>query len=281
VAQTERVSDLVDDLLTDAVEEGFVVVVHLAAVGGHTETVCGDDAALSFEVGETEDEVALAVEDVDVRDSEVLVAPSDALRDGYDTFGVVLTALVVVRRLRDVDGRPGDDLSAVPLAQDVARGFDSAGVRVADRDEVDPHNKGLAGADNKACVDAVADYITERYTEGARIVEVGVGRRADVARRLAREGYDVTTTDVRDVHDAVGDHINFVRDDVREPDASVYSDAVLVYSLRPPYEIHAALADVAREAEADLLVAPLADEGVGFDAELVNYEGRAFFVKRF
>jgi uncharacterized UPF0146 family protein len=134
-------------------------------------------------------------------------------------------------------------------------------------------------ADNKACVETVARYIEDVYPRGARLVEVGVGERDETARRLADAGYDVTASDVRDVGDSVG--VDFVRDNVREPDAGVYEGTALVYSLRPPYEIHADIEEVARTVGADLLLAPLGDEGVSFDAQLVSRGGRGFFVNRF
>ncbi|MFW5984564.1 MAG: UPF0146 family protein [Halobacteria archaeon] len=129
-------------------------------------------------------------------------------------------------------------------------------------------------------MEAVVRYIKDEYTTDASLVEVGVGRRDETARRLAGEGYDVTATDVRDVGGTVGDGVRFVRDDVRHPDGTVYENAGLVYALRPPYEIQAAVAEVARSVGADLLLAPLADEGVSVEAHLVNRDGRAFFVRR-
>jgi uncharacterized UPF0146 family protein len=130
-------------------------------------------------------------------------------------------------------------------------------------------------------VEAVVRYVEEEYPTGARLVEVGVGRSDGTARALADAGYDVTATDIRDVSDSVADTVRFVRDDVREPESEVYEGAVVVYSLRPPYEIHAAVADVARRVGADLLLAPLADEGVSVEARLVNRRGRGFFVREF
>lgn len=281
VAQTKCVSDLVDDLLTYPVEEGFLVVVHGSAVSGHTQAVGRDHTPFPVEVCETEDEVALAVEDIGVGQSEVLFAVPDAFGDAYDAFCVVLPARSVVSLIRHGGRRADHNLRVVPFAEDVARGTDYAVFEVTYGNEVDTHNKCLAAADNKACVDSVVGYVVEEYPAGASIVEVGVGRRDEAARRLVEEGYDLTATDLRDVRDEVADAVGFVRDDVRQPEASVYEGAELVYALRPPYEIHGAVADVARSVGADLLLAPLPDEGVAVEAELVNRGGRAFFVEGF
>lgn len=271
-------SDLVDDLLTDPVVESLFVVVYLASVGSHTETVRRDDAAFAFEVGESEDEVPLAVEDVDIGDSDILVASADTFRDADEAFGVVLTALWVVGLLGNRDGRTVDDLNAEPFTKNAFGGLDNTFSKVPYGDEVDTHNKRLAGADNKACVEPVVEYVRDEYEVGARLVEVGVGRRDQTARELDAEGYEVLATDVRDVGDSVS--VDFVRDDVTSPDLSVYEDSALVYSVRPPYEIHAPLRDVAERVDAGLLVAPLADEPPSFDACLVSRYGRGLYVRR-
>ena len=131
-------------------------------------------------------------------------------------------------------------------------------------------------------VETVAEYVRENYAEDARLVEVGVGRRDTTARRLAETGFDVTTTDVREVETC--ETVGFVFDDVTSPDLSVYRGASLVYSLRPPYEIHTEIDSVARSVGADTLLAPLGDEGTPLEREegfeLVNSDGHAFFVRR-
>lgn len=120
----------------------------------------------------------------------------------------------------------------------------------------------------------------ENYTEGARLVEVGVGRRDDTARALVDAGFDVTATDTDEVE--TDERVEFARDDVTSPDISVYEGASLVYSLRPPYEIHEYIDRVARSVGADTLLFPLADEGTPLERnfELVNRDGYAFFVRR-
>ncbi|MFB6069105.1 MAG: UPF0146 family protein [Halobacterium sp.] len=81
-----------------------------------------------------------------------------------------------------------------------------------------------------------------------RLVEVGVGRRVDVASALAERGCAVTATDVyeREVPDGVA----FVVDDVTDPDRGVYEGADAVYALNCPPELHRALVDVADAVDA-------------------------------
>jgi uncharacterized UPF0146 family protein len=132
-------------------------------------------------------------------------------------------------------------------------------------------------------VEEVAEFVKEEYAKGEKVVEVGVGRQDGTARALREAGFEVTATDARDVEDDVRG-VGFVRDDVSSPQKAVYEGASLVYSLRPPYEIHADLDGVAREVGADTLILPLAGEGTPLesdrDFELVNHGGRGFFVRR-
>jgi hypothetical protein len=100
---------------------------------------------------------------------------------------------------------------------------------------------------NAGLVDRLA-----RYDE---VVEVGVGNRPDIAARLAERGCSVTATDVYDREPPMG--VRFVRDDVTDPDASVYHGAEAVYALRCPPELQRPLVDAARTADADCLFTTL------------------------
>ena len=90
--------------------------------------------------------------------------------------------------------------------------------------------------------------IVDRLARHARVVEVGIGRRPDVAAALAERGVDVTATDVvtRDVPESV----SFVEGDVTDPDPAVYADADAVYALNCPPELHRPLRAVSIDADA-------------------------------
>jgi len=110
------------------------------------------------------------------------------------------------------------------------------------------------------------------------LVEVGVGRRVEVATTLADRGRTVTATDV--VEREVPAAVNFVVDDVTDPDASVYGAADAVYALRCPPELQRALVAVAERAAADCLFTTLGGDPVVVDAEPTTVASGTLFVTR-
>ncbi|ELY83576.1 hypothetical protein C485_17527 [Natrinema altunense JCM 12890] len=118
------------------------------------------------------------------------------------------------------------------------------------------------------------DYIDE-YDQ---VVEVGIGRRTDLARALADRGVSVTATDVydRDVPDGVA----FVRDDVVDPDPSVYAGADAVYARNLPPELHRPALRVARAGDADFLFTTLGGDQPAVPVERVTIEAGTLYVAR-
>ena len=102
--------------------------------------------------------------------------------------------------------------------------------------------------DSKA---ALVDRLA-RYDE---LIEVGVGTRPEVAAALADRGCRVTATDLHDR--PVPSPVRFVRDDVTDPDPSLYAGADAVYALNCPPELQRPLADAARAAGAECLFTTL------------------------
>ena len=97
--------------------------------------------------------------------------------------------------------------------------------------------------------------LIDRLSPYDRVVEVGIGRRVDVATALADRGVHVTATDVHERTVPAG--VRFVRDDVVEPELAVYADADAIYAVNLPPELHRPALDVAREVDADLLFTTL------------------------
>ncbi|HOT07459.1 MAG TPA: UPF0146 family protein [Methanotrichaceae archaeon] len=99
----------------------------------------------------------------------------------------------------------------------------------------------------------IASFIREHYS--GRLVEVGIGRRSDVADLLA--GLDLVATDRENRR--IG-YIEVVGDDIFNPNLEIYQGASLIYSIRPTMEMQLALGRLACMVGADLLIRPLGDE---------------------
>lgn len=120
----------------------------------------------------------------------------------------------------------------------------------------------------------MSDYLREYE----RVVEVGIGRRTDLAAALAKAGVSVIATDVypRDVPEDV----RFVRDDVVDPDPSVYADADAIYARNLPPELHRPALEVAREADAAFYFTTLGGDQPAIPVERETIEEGTLYVAR-
>jgi uncharacterized UPF0146 family protein len=121
-------------------------------------------------------------------------------------------------------------------------------------------------------VTATRTALADRLADYDSLVEVGIGRRPEVAAALADAGADVTATDVFDA--PVPDGVRFVRDDVVERAAGLDGDhpgdpyrVDAVYGLNLPAELQTPARDVARAAGADFRFTTL-----GFEEPVVPVE---------
>ncbi|WP_247730869.1 UPF0146 family protein [Halovivax limisalsi] len=135
-----------------------------------------------------------------------------------------------------------------------------------------PPDAGDSGTDRRADAELVA--VLSRYD---RVVEVGIGRRPDVAAALAARGVDVTATDVHER--AVPDGVRFVRDDVVDPDSSIYADAAAIYALNLPPELHRPLAALADRVGADALFTTLGADRPQVPVERRSLDSQPLFVR--
>ncbi|ELY80027.1 hypothetical protein C486_09945 [Natrinema gari JCM 14663] len=118
----------------------------------------------------------------------------------------------------------------------------------------------------------------DHIDEYEQVVEVGIGRRADLARALAERGVAVTATDVHDRD--VPDGVAFVRDDIVDPEPSVYAGADAVYARNLPPELHRPALAAARAADADFLFTTLGGDQPAVPVERVTIETGTLYVAR-
>jgi uncharacterized UPF0146 family protein len=125
----------------------------------------------------------------------------------------------------------------------------------------------VSDATDAALVDALSRF--------DRLVEVGVGRRTAVAAGLADAGCTVLATDVHDR--SVPESVRFVRDDVADPDPSVYRGADAVYALNCPPELHRPVLAVARGVDAAMLFTTLGGDPPAVEATPTTLPGTTLF----
>ncbi len=123
----------------------------------------------------------------------------------------------------------------------------------------------------------LAEYILKNYKD--KVVEVGVGSRPEVA-LLLKDRMDVAVTDING-YGYTG--IGFFIDDIFNPDMRIYKNATLIYSIRPPIDIQEAIAQIAKEVGADLLIRPFGNERADLrkiykNYILLNYKRSRFYL---
>lgn len=111
-----------------------------------------------------------------------------------------------------------------------------------------------------------------------RLVEVGIGNRTDVVAALADRGRSVTATDVHERE--VPEDVAFVRDDVTDPDISVYDSTDAIYARNCPPELHQSLLSVAERVDAACLFTTLGGDQPAVPVERRTVESGTLYVAR-
>ncbi len=109
--------------------------------------------------------------------------------------------------------------------------------------------------------------LLDLLSEYDSVVEVGIGRRTEVAAALVSRGASVIATDIEPC--TVPKGVEFVIDDVTDPDRGIYEHAGAIYSLRLPPELQRPTSELAREVGATCIFTTL-----GGDPALVPAETR-------
>ena len=118
----------------------------------------------------------------------------------------------------------------------------------------------------------IVEYIANTYTSAA---EIGIGSFPDVGFALQEKGLQVFATDIKPIH---YDGMKICRDDITNPDLTLYRGFELIYSIRPPLEMLPYMKLVAKEMNADMIIKPLSSEYPG--GQLIHGGGVALFLWR-
>lgn len=119
------------------------------------------------------------------------------------------------------------------------------------------------------------DALVDRLQSFDPVVEVGVGRRPDVAAALADRGVAVTVTDV--VDRPVPEGVTFRRDDVTEPTRGIYRGAAAIYALNLPPDLHRPTRDLARSVGAAFRFTTLGGDPPAVPADPVTLPGETLY----
>ncbi|WP_394738885.1 UPF0146 family protein [Natronococcus roseus] len=111
-----------------------------------------------------------------------------------------------------------------------------------------------------------------------RVVEVGIGRRTELAATLAETGVSVTATDI--TPRAVPVAVEFVTDDVVDPDLEVYEGADVIYARNLPPELHRPTLEVAEHVGADFLFTTLGGDQPAVPVERRTVREGTLYVAR-
>lgn len=130
----------------------------------------------------------------------------------------------------------------------------------------------------------LSEYIISNYDHAPKIVEVGVGSFPEVALKLSEQlKGDVVMTDIKPSHEGV------IQDNICLPNLKIYEGASLIYSIRPPEELHQCLVDIAERTGADLIIKPLSTDYIDSKKDykdskkkfkLMNYKKTFFYRMR-
>lgn len=121
------------------------------------------------------------------------------------------------------------------------------------------------------------DAIVSRLRVFDSLVEIGIGRRTEVAAALSAHA-SVTATDVTDR--TVPRGVRFVRDDVTDPDPAVYAGADAVYGLNLPPELHRPARSVARTHDTYLVFTTLGTDPAAVPTRPETIPGETLFWAR-
>lgn len=122
--------------------------------------------------------------------------------------------------------------------------------------------------------DDFSEYIIQHYAHADCVVEVGGGHFNQVAMNLQRRlKVNIIITDIKPCHKSI------VQDDITHPDLKIYKEAQLIYSIRPPEELHPHLQRLAEEVGADLIIKTFSTDSLNTPRKmkLINYKKATFY----
>ncbi|WP_298501434.1 UPF0146 family protein [uncultured Methanobrevibacter sp.] len=111
-----------------------------------------------------------------------------------------------------------------------------------------------------------------------KIAEIGVGRFSAIADMLSeKDNITIIKTDIDPADSTV------IRDDITNPNLSIYENTDIIYSIRPPSELQPYIASLAEKIGCDLIIKPLTNEDLNtgrVKMKLKNFKKASFYTLR-
>jgi uncharacterized UPF0146 family protein len=122
------------------------------------------------------------------------------------------------------------------------------------------------------------EYIIKNYHNAQLIVEVGVGMVFDPS-IILKEKLPNTNIKLVDIHPS---NETVLKDDITKPNDTIYKDANLIYSIRPPEELQRDILNLGIKYNSDIIIKPLFTEEINYNLQrklkLINYNRSAFYL---
>ena len=121
-----------------------------------------------------------------------------------------------------------------------------------------------------------AEYILSQCDKNpTRICEIAVGKFSEIYDYLnSQENVEIIKTDISPSDSAV------IKDDVTNPNLELYKNLDIIYSIRPPSELHPYIIDLALKTNTKLIIKPLFNEDINskrVKLKLKNYKKASFY----
>ena len=112
--------------------------------------------------------------------------------------------------------------------------------------------------------------------EKTKIVEIGVGKFQAISKSLSEnENNELIMTDIDPANEEI------IKDDVFNPNMSIYENADIIFSIRPPAELQEAIMKIRDKVNAILIIKPLFNEDLNMKTQkmkLKNYNRASFYI---
>ena len=126
--------------------------------------------------------------------------------------------------------------------------------------------------------DFASYIINECKGRQVRIAEVGIGKFGRISEILQNEdNITIIRTDINPADATV------IKDDITNPNIELYRDMDIIYSIRPPSELHPYLVRLAQMVGSQLIIKPLTNEDLNtgrVKMKLKNFAKASFYTLR-